>query len=93
MTGIADTPKAKPKPLLTRADLPLDDFSRELGVEIVGNGFKTVGGLVIHKLGKIPIAGDKVEYGGLTIEVESAARRRPYKLKVEREEGAGEESE
>ena len=78
---------------LVDADLPLDDFSRELGVEIVGNGFKTVGGLVIHKLGKIPIAGDKVECDGLTIEVESAARRRPYKLKVEREEGAGADAE
>ena len=66
------------------ADLPLDDFSRELGVETVGNGFKTVGGLVIHKLGKIPIAGDKVEYGGLTIEVASAADRRPHTLKVKR---------
>ena len=72
---------------LVDADLPLDDFSSELGVEIVGNGFKTIGGLVIHKLGKIPIAGDKVEYGGLTIEVESAAARRPRTLKVKREGG------
>ena len=69
------------------ADLPLDDFSRELGVETVGNGFKTIGGLVNHKLGKIPVAGDKVEYGGLTIEVESAAHRRSYTLKVKREVG------
>lgn len=69
------------------ADFPLDDFSNELGVEIVGNGFKTVGGLVIHKLGRIPVAGDKVEYGGLTIEVESAAARRPRKLKVKRGDG------
>ena len=35
MTGIADAPKAKPKPLLTRADLPLDaiaEICRRWGV-------------------------------------------------------------
>ena len=35
MTGVADAPKAKPKPLLTRADLPLDaiaEICRRWGV-------------------------------------------------------------
>ena len=66
------------------AGLPLDEFSRAMGVEAVGNGFDTIGGLVFDRLGKIPVAGDKVEYGGLSIEVVSAADRRPTKLRVKR---------
>lgn len=66
------------------AGLPLDEFSRAMGVKAVGNGFDTIGGLVFDRLGKIPVAGDKVEYGGLTIEVVSAADRRPTKLRVKR---------
>ena len=66
------------------AGLPLDEFSRAMGVRAVGNGFDTIGGLVFDRLGKIPVAGDKVEYGGLTIEVVSAADRRPNKLRVKR---------
>ena len=66
------------------AGLPLDEFSRAMGVKAVGNGFDTIGGLVFDRLGKIPVAGDKVEYGSLTIEVVSAADRRPTKLRVKR---------
>ena len=66
------------------AGLPLDEFSRAMDVKAVGNGFDTIGGLVFDRLGKIPVAGDKVEYGGLTIEVVSAADRRPTKLRVKR---------
>ena len=69
------------------AGLPLDEFSRAMGVKAVGNGFDTIGGLVFDRLGKIPVAGDKVEYGGLTIEVVSAADRRPTKLRVNRTAG------
>ena len=75
---------------LVDAGLPLDEFSRAMGVEAVGNGFDTIGGLVFDRLGKIPVAGDKVEYGGLTIEVVSAADRRPTKLRVGKRAGARE---
>lgn len=73
---------------LVDAGLSLDEFNRELEVnaETVGNGFDTIGGLVFDRLGKIPVAGDEVEYDGLTIEVVSASARRPISLKVRRRE-------
>ena len=62
--------------------MPLDEFNDSLGVNVVGDGFDTVGGLVFARLGKIPVAGDRVEHDGLSIEVLDTSGRRPTTLRV-----------
>ena len=64
------------------AGMPLDEFNDSLGVNIIGDGFDTVGGLVFARLGKIPVAGDRVEHAGLNIEVIGTEGRRPTSLRV-----------
>lgn len=60
----------------------LDDLREHLDVTVEADGFDTVGGLVYHRLGKIPTVGDVVDFDGLTIEVISTVGRRLQKLKV-----------
>ncbi len=71
-----------PSRFLVDARVPIDDLNETLGVQIVGDGFDTIGGLVFDQLGKIPVAGDTVEYGRLSIEVISTIGRRPTSLIV-----------
>ena len=64
------------------AGMPLDELNDSLGVNVVGDGFDTVGGLVFARLGKIPVSGDRVDHAGLSIEVIDTAGRRPTTLRV-----------
>jgi putative hemolysin len=62
--------------------------------EIESEDFDTVGGFVIHQLGRLPSVGDEVEVEGLNLRVLSMSGRRIRRLRVarvhEREpEGAG----
>ena len=66
----------------------LDDLREHLDVTVEADGFDTVGGLVYHRLGKIPTVGDSVDFDGLTIEVVSTVGRRLKELKVTTRAGA-----
>lgn len=71
------------------------DVLKELfDYEIESEDFDTVGGFVIHQLGRLPSVGDEVEVDGLTLRVLSMSGRRIRRLRVAREhapepEGAG----
>ena len=39
------------------AGMPIDELNESLGVNVVGDGFDTIGGFVFDRLGKIPVAG------------------------------------
>ncbi len=66
------------------ARVAVDDLNEALGVNVVGEGFDTIGGLVFDRLGKVPVSGDTVKHAGLSIEVVSTSGRRPTTLKVTR---------
>ena len=60
-------------------------FLREhFSVDLEGDGFDTMGGLVYNKLGKIPSQGDQVVAGGLRVEVLSTSGRRITRVRVQR---------
>ncbi len=63
----------------------LDQLNQLLDINIEGDGFDTIGGFVYQHLGKIPAAGDRVDYDGLHVEVISTVGRRPKKLRVVRD--------
>ena len=60
----------------------IDELNRALGVEVVGDGFDTIGGFVFDRLGKIPVPGDTVRHDGLIIEVLNTIGRRPTTLRI-----------
>jgi putative hemolysin len=63
------------------------DVLKELfDYEIESEDFDTVGGFVIHQLGRLPSVGDEVEVDGLSLRVLSMSGRRIRRLRVARQE-------
>jgi putative hemolysin len=67
----------------------LDDLSALVGREFNLEGVTTVGGLIYTILGRVPRAGEPIEYGGFRIVVERVRRRRVERVYLERLEPAG----
>jgi CBS domain containing-hemolysin-like protein len=58
------------------ARLPVTDLQELFGVTIEAEDVETVGGLLAHALGRVPIAGSVAHVAGLTLTAESLAGRR-----------------
>ncbi|HQR49370.1 MAG TPA: transporter associated domain-containing protein, partial [Steroidobacteraceae bacterium] len=65
-------------PALTR----IDEFNRVFGTRFADEEFDTIGGLVLHELGRLPRRGESIEIGGLDLQVLRADRRRIEALRV-----------
>ncbi|MFO1364307.1 MAG: transporter associated domain-containing protein [Burkholderiales bacterium] len=73
-----------------KAQTEIADFNQVFGTSLPDDEFDTVGGLVIHRFGRLPKRGESVAIDGLRLTVLRADSRRLYSLQVERapEEGA-----
>jgi putative hemolysin len=60
------------------------DMTDRLGVEIEGDGFETVGGYVLARVGRVPVVGERFTTDGLEIEILEAERRRIHKVRIRR---------
>ena len=60
------------------------DMVEQLGVTVERDGFETVGGYLLTRLGRVPSAGEILEVDGLVVEVLEAERRRVRKVRVHR---------
>lgn len=58
------------------ARMPVDELAELFDVEIDVEDVETVGGLLAHALGRVPIAGSTATVAGLTLTAESLAGRR-----------------
>jgi putative hemolysin len=61
----------------------IDDLAEAFDVELSledEDEYDTVGGLVFHRLGKVPVPGDRIEVDGLSLTVESTDGRRVGKV-------------
>ncbi len=65
-------------PALTR----IDEFNETFGTRFLDEEFDTIGGLVLHELGRMPRRGEAIEIGGLELKVQRADRRRIETLRV-----------
>jgi magnesium and cobalt transporter len=65
-------------PALTR----IDEFNSAFGTRFSDEEFDTIGGLVLHELGRMPRRGEAIEIGGLELKVVRADRRRIETLRV-----------
>ena len=67
-----------------RALTRIEDFNEYFECELDDEEYDTVGGLVMHELGRLPRRGESIEFGGFTFSVVKADRRRIDSLQVQR---------
>jgi putative hemolysin len=66
------------------AKVSINDLRERLGVDIEPEGFETVGGYVLTRVGRVPAVGEKFELDGMNVEVLEAERRRIHKVRLKR---------
>ncbi|MEV4173468.1 hemolysin family protein [Nonomuraea sp. NPDC049709] len=74
-----EAPRVEPVPgggLRVTARMPVDELGELFDTEIEVEDVETVGGLLAHALGRVPIAGSQAEVAGLSLTAESLAGRR-----------------
>jgi magnesium and cobalt transporter len=62
----------------------IDDFNEFFRTAISDEEYDTIGGLVMHELGRLPRRGEQLDYGGFRFKVLRGDRRRLYTLEVTR---------
>ena len=67
-----------------RALTRVEDFNEYFECELEDEEYDTVGGLVMHVLGRLPRRGEKVNFGGFEFAVIKADKRRVDALQVQR---------
>ena len=70
---------------LVGAKMRIEEFDQQIGSKLDTGEFDTVGGLVIHRLGRLPRRGEQVRAGDWLFEVMLADHRRIMRLKVSRQ--------
>ncbi|HHQ14316.1 MAG TPA: CBS domain-containing protein, partial [Chromatiales bacterium] len=66
----------------------MDDFNDYFSADLSSDDYDTVGGLVIHELGRLPRRGEIVRVDGFRFKVLQADRRRVHSVEVVRDEPA-----
>ena len=68
-----------------RALTRIEDFNDYFGSDLTDDDdYETIGGLVMHELGRLPRPGESLEFGGFQFRVIKADRRRIDALQVQR---------
>ena len=62
----------------------IDEFNEFFSTELSDADYDTVGGLVMHELGRLPRRGEQLDYAGLRFKVLRGDRRRLHTLEVTR---------
>ena len=68
------------------AKIPLDDVNEVFGLNLQGDGFDTLGGLIYHELGKVPVPGDELERDGIRLKILTTLGRRIKRVTVKKVE-------
>jgi len=68
-----------------RALTRVEDFNDYFECELDDEEYDTIGGLVMHELGRLPRRGERIEFGGFEFSVVKADKRRIDALQVQRE--------
>ncbi len=74
--------------VLINARANLDDFEEHFGVQLPREGYDTLGGFIIHLMGKVPRKGEEITYEGLQMRIQGGDPKRVTRVLVTREEGA-----
>jgi magnesium and cobalt transporter len=60
----------------------IEDFNEFFECDLSDEEYDTIGGLVMHKLGRLPRRGESIEFGGFEFSVTKADKRRIDALQV-----------
>jgi CBS domain containing-hemolysin-like protein len=66
----------------------VDGLAERLGLEIEGEGFETVGGYLLSRIGRVPAKGETFDLGDLQVEVLDAEHRRIHRVRLRRTQPA-----
>ncbi len=69
---------------LVNAWANLDDFEEMFDIKVPREGYDTVGGFIIHLLGKVPRKGEEIFFEGLKMKIQSADAKRVTRVLVTR---------
>jgi CBS domain containing-hemolysin-like protein len=89
---IRDEYDSEAEPIVREADdtfvfsakVATSDMTDRMGFEIEGDGFETVGGYVLARVGRVPAVGERFSFDGVNIEILEAERRRIHKVRIHR---------
>jgi len=71
--------------VVVSARVSLDDFEEHFDVVLPRGGYDTLGGFIIHVMGKVPAKGEETAYQGLTIRVRNGDEKRITRVLVTRD--------
>jgi putative hemolysin len=74
-----------PDEVVLDAGTSTDALKELFGLDVESEDFDTIGGFLIHHLGRLPAVGDEVEVDGLTLRVLSMSGRRVRRLRITRQ--------
>jgi len=67
-----------------KAQTEIADFNKVFGTQFSDTDFDTVGGLVLHRFGRLPKRGEAITIGGMRFQVLRGDSRRLHVLQVQR---------
>lgn len=70
--------------VLVQARVDIEEVEERFGIEMPEGPYESVGGLVVHLLGRLAVVGDQVDVGGLRFLVQSASRRHIKVVRITR---------
>jgi CBS domain containing-hemolysin-like protein len=68
--------------VLVDAKINIYDFEERFNMTLPKEGYDTVGGFIIHFLGRVPKKGEEIEYEGLTMRIYSGDHKRITRILV-----------
>lgn len=70
--------------ILVQARVDIEEVEERFGLEMPEGPYESVGGLVVHLLGRLAVPADQVEAGGLRFVVQSASKRHIKAVRITR---------
>ena len=70
-----------------------DEVRDRLGVDVEPEGFETVGGYVLTRVGRVPAPGERFDLDGMQVEIVEAERRRIHRVRFRKPSDAEESGE
>ena len=68
--------------VLVDARLEIEKLGEHFGITLPEGEFESVGGFIIHLLGRIPKVGERIHYGDLEMTIKSADQRKIHKILI-----------
>lgn len=79
-----DIQEMGPETILVQARVDIEEVEERFNVTMPDGPYESVGGLVVHLLGRLAVPGDQVDSGGLRFLVQTASRRHIKTVRIAR---------